>query len=47
MRHPNVLIYKDMLEVEEKERITLYLVTEPVEPLEKVLLKLNLLDKDR
>ena len=37
LRHPNVLIFKDSLEVEEKSSTTLYLVTEPIQLLSTVL----------
>ena len=40
MRHPNVLAFKDTLEVEEKSATALYVITEPVAPLTEVLQQL-------
>ena len=42
MRHPNVLAFKDTLEVEEKGITSLYVITEPVEPLTEVLQQLDI-----
>jgi hypothetical protein len=42
LRHPNILSYKDSLEVPERGGVTLYLVTEPVKPLSMVLSELSL-----
>ncbi|CAK0749386.1 hypothetical protein CVIRNUC_001906 [Coccomyxa viridis] len=42
VRHPNVLAFKDTLEVEEKGSTSLYVVTEPVEPLTEVLQQLDI-----
>jgi SCY1-like protein 1 len=42
LRHPNVLAFKDSLEVQEKGQTVLYLVTEAVRPLAMVLQELDL-----
>ena len=42
MRHPNVLAFKDTLEVDEKGTIALYVITEPVAPLTEVLHELDI-----
>jgi SCY1-like protein 1 len=42
LRHPNVLAFKDSLEVQEKGQTVLYLVTEAVRPLAMVLQELHL-----
>jgi hypothetical protein len=42
LRHPNVLSYKDSLEVPERGGVTLYLVTEPVKPLSAVMADVDL-----
>ncbi|CAD7699921.1 unnamed protein product [Ostreobium quekettii] len=47
LRHPNVLAFKDTVEVEEKGTVTLYLITEAVKPLELVLNELNLSGEQR
>ena len=41
MRHPNVLAFKDTLEVDEKTATALYVITEPVAPLTEVLQELD------
>lgn len=41
VRHPNVLAFKDMLEVEDKHEVTIYVVTEPVTPLAETLAELD------
>ena len=41
VRHPNVLAFKDTLEVEEKSTTALYVITEPVAPLTEVLQQLD------
>lgn len=47
LRHPNVLSFKDTLEVQEKAGTTIYLVTEPVRPLAMVLKELDLSGQHR
>lgn len=42
LRHPNVLTYKDSHEISEKGGTTLYLITEPVSPLARVLKEVEL-----
>lgn len=42
VRHPNILAFRDTLEVEEKGCTTLYVVTEPVSPLAEVLGQLEM-----
>ncbi len=42
LRHPNVLNYKDSMEVQEKGCTVICLVTEPVKPLKSVLQELDL-----
>jgi len=42
MRHPNILAFKDTVEVEERGEVVVYLVTEPVKPLLHVIEELNL-----
>jgi SCY1-like protein 1 len=42
LRHPNVLTYKDSAEVQEQGSHVVYLVTEPVKPLNVVLDELDL-----
>ena len=41
MRHPNILAFKDTLELEEKHETVIYVVTEPVTPLEELLAELD------
>lgn len=41
VRHPNILAFKDMLELEEKHETVIYVVTEPVTPLEELLAELD------
>lgn len=47
LRHPNILAFKDSIEVQEKGQQVLYLVTEAVRPLSTVLRELNLTGKHR
>ena len=47
MRHPNILAFKDTVEVEEKGLTTIYIVTEPVKPLTTVLDELHLAGPSR
>ncbi|KAF6265414.1 armadillo-type protein [Scenedesmus sp. NREL 46B-D3] len=47
LRHPNVLAFKDSLEVQEKGQTVLYLVTEAVRPLAMVLQELDLAGQHR
>jgi hypothetical protein len=42
LRHPNVLAFKDSIEIQEKGATVVYLITEPVKPLTMVLGELNL-----
>jgi SCY1-like protein 1 len=42
MRHPNILAFKDTVEVEERGESVIYLVTEAVKPLLHVISELNL-----
>ena len=41
VRHPNILAFKDTLELEEKHETVIYVVTEPVTPLEELLAELD------
>jgi SCY1-like protein 1 len=41
VRHPNILAFKDTLEVEEKHEVVIYVVTEPVTPLADTLAELD------
>ena len=41
VRHPNILAFKDTLEMEEKHETVIYVVTEPVTPLEELLAELD------
>lgn len=47
LRHPNILAYKDSVEVVEKGQTVLYLVTEAVKPLQDVFKELELTGKHR
>lgn len=47
LRHPNLVAFKDTMEVEEKGSITVYLITEPVRPLQMVLEDINLSGEHR
>lgn len=47
LRHPNILAFKDSIEVQEKGQQVLYLVTEAVRPLITVLKELDLAGKHR
>lgn len=47
LRHPNILAFKDSIEVQEKGQQVVYLVTEAVRPLITVLKDLNLAGKHR
>jgi hypothetical protein len=47
LRHPNILAFKDSIEVQEKGQQVLYLVTEAVRPLIAVLKELDLAGKHR
>lgn len=47
LRHPNILAFKDSIEVQEKGQHVIYLVTEAVRPLITVLKELNLSGKHR
>jgi hypothetical protein len=47
LRHPNVLSFKDSLEVPDKGGAALYLVTEPARPLAAVLAELQLTGQHR
>ncbi|KAL4423761.1 hypothetical protein ABPG75_001062 [Micractinium tetrahymenae] len=47
LRHPNVLVFKDSLEVEERGEAVLYLVTEPVTPLSEVLAGMRGADREQ
>ncbi|GBF94506.1 hypothetical protein Rsub_07040 [Raphidocelis subcapitata] len=47
LRHPNILTYKDSLELPERGGVTLYLVTEAVKPLAKALEELALSGQHR
>eukprot|EP00882_Tetradesmus_deserticola_P024416 GHRQ01026682.1.p2 GENE.GHRQ01026682.1~~GHRQ01026682.1.p2 ORF type:complete len:135 (+),score=28.82 GHRQ01026682.1:290-694(+) len=47
LRHPNVLAFKDSLEVQEKGQTVLYLITEAVRPLATVLQELDLSGQHR
>jgi hypothetical protein len=47
LRHPNILAFKDSIEVQEKGQQVVYLVTEAVRPLITVLKELNLSGKHR
>ncbi len=42
LRHPNLLVYKDTAEVDERGEAVIYLVTEPVKPLDEALRDLRL-----
>jgi SCY1-like protein 1 len=42
VRHPNVLAFKETLEVEEKGATVLYVITEAVAPLTEVLQQLDI-----
>ena len=41
VRHPNILAFKDTLELEEKHETVIYVVTESVTPLEELLAELD------
>lgn len=47
LRHPNVLAFRDSMEVQEKGATVVYLVTQPVKPLKLVLEELNLAGQHR
>lgn len=47
LRHPNILAFKDSLEVQEKGQQVVYLVTEAVSPLSTLLKELDLSGKHR
>lgn len=47
LRHPNILAFKDSIEVQEKGQHVVYLVTEAVRPLITVLKELNLAGQHR
>lgn len=47
LRHPNVLVFKDTAEVEERGETTVYLVTEPVRPLATVLDSIGVRGEER
>lgn len=47
LRHPNLVAFKDTMEIEEKGSITVYLITEPVKPLQMVLEDINLSGEHR
>jgi hypothetical protein len=47
LRHPNVLAFKDSLELQEKGQTVLYLVTEAVRPLAMVLKELDISGQHR
>lgn len=47
LRHPNVLAFKDSIEVQEKGQHVVYLVTQAVRPLITVLKELNLAGQHR
>lgn len=47
LRHPNVLVFKDSLEVEERGEAVLYLITEPVTPLSEVLAGMRGADREQ
>lgn len=47
LRHPNVLVFKDTAEVEERGETTLYLATEPVRPLAAVLGSIGVRGEER
>jgi SCY1-like protein 1 len=47
VRHPNVLAFRDTLEVDEKGAVTLYVITEPVTPLVDILENLQLKGSSR
>ncbi|KAL4446317.1 hypothetical protein ABPG77_003124 [Micractinium sp. CCAP 211/92] len=47
LRHPNVLVFKDSLEVEERGETVLYLVTEQVTPLSEVLAGMRGTDREQ
>jgi hypothetical protein len=47
LRHPNILAFKDSIEVQEKGQQVLYLVTEAVRPLITVLKELHLSGQHR
>lgn len=47
MRHPNVVVFKESLEIEEKGEHVIYLVTEPVTPLASFLETTELTGQDR
>ena len=42
VRHPNILAFKETLELEEKGETVIYLVTEPVTPLAAILSQLEM-----
>lgn len=42
VRHPNILTFKDTMELEEKGETVIYLVTEPVTPLATILTELDI-----
>lgn len=47
LRHPNILAYKDSIELVEKGQTTIFLITAPVKPLQQVLEELNLQGQHR
>lgn len=47
LRHPNVLAFKNTVELEEKGETVVYLVTESVRPLATVLDTLDMSDEAR
>ena len=42
MRHPNLLAFRDSVELEQQGETVLYLITEPVTPLAQVLEELDI-----
>lgn len=47
LRHPNVLAFRDSIEVVEKGVTVIYLITEPVKPVKLVLDELDLRGQQR
>lgn len=47
LRHPNVLAFRDSVETVERDKTTIFMVTEPVKPLSEVMDELSLEGKHR
>eukprot|EP01025_Chloroclados_australasicus_P044658 TRINITY_DN4855_c0_g2_i1.p1 TRINITY_DN4855_c0_g2~~TRINITY_DN4855_c0_g2_i1.p1 ORF type:complete len:807 (+),score=106.86 TRINITY_DN4855_c0_g2_i1:50-2422(+) len=47
LRHPNIVAFKDTAEQEERTKINIFIVTEPVSPLQEVLSEIELREIER